>query len=463
MNNVADSMVPAENDQVLDLANSQIDNYRRQPEELISHYNREVSALDGYRGRQLLELLQNADDAGVDAEVGCRLLLDLTRERLVVSNTGKPFSKKGLTSLVISDCSPKQLDRNRFIGCKGLGFRSTLTWTDRPLISSGAYEVLFDRAIAVETVKRMAAENLLVRETVVPFQESTGRWPAAVMRFPCLPPSGDPWLELGRTSRLTGYDTAIVLPLPDGPRGDEIHQDMLEQVRELPTSALLFCRHLTRLDITGDFQRTWNLLRENHPNERDTVVLEQDGAPKLWHVYRKTGQVSAEAAETSSGGRRDFEVAVAVPEVAEPDPAGSLCVFFPTHERLPCAIAMHATLETSDDRNRLVSHASNREVLDQLAAHVAAVIEGQATPETQRRALELIAGVEGADPDLKALGFVDALVKSCVGRSLFPRLDGTVKPAADVRRVPHAIWLSQLDPDLFPEVLAVGPGLPPQG
>src|SRR6266581_4558740 len=61
----------------------------------------------------------------------CQLLLYLSRERLVVTNTSKPFSKKGLTSLVISDCSPKQLERNRFIVCKGLGFRSILIWTGR--------------------------------------------------------------------------------------------------------------------------------------------------------------------------------------------------------------------------------------------------------------------------------------------------------------------------------------------
>ncbi len=105
------------------------------------------------------------------------------------------------------------------------------------------------------------------------------------MRFPTLPSDGDPSLELARICRSEGYDTVIVLPLPDGPRGDEIHADMLEQIKDLPTSALLFCRHLTRVVITGDYQRTWNLLRQNHDG-RHTVALEQDGATEPWHVYR---------------------------------------------------------------------------------------------------------------------------------------------------------------------------------
>ena len=446
-----------ERQHVIDLAAQQIDLYRKQGLELVSHYNREVSALDGYRGRQLLELLQNADDAGVDAESGCKLLLDLSRDRLIVANTGKPFNRKGLISLVISDCSPKQLERNRFIGSKGLGFRSVLTWTDRPLISSGGYEVVFDRAKAVETVQQLAAEHSELNEVVAPFVESIGRWPAAVMRFPGLPLNDDPWLGLARAYRADGYDTAIILPLPDGQRGDDIHAEMLEQIKDLPTSSLLFCRHLTRVEITGDLRKTWDLLRENHADGHSTIFLEQDGLRELWDVYRQVGQVSAEAAEKNSGGRRDFEVAVAVPDVVKPNPVGSLCVFFPTHERLPCTMVMHATLETSDDRNRLVAHASNREVLGHLALHVAAVVESQATPAMPRRALDLIAGIEDADPELKALGFVDALVKACAGQSIFPRLDGTLKPSADVWQAPHQTWLSQLGPDLFPEVLSVPP------
>ena len=152
--------------QIRDLARSQIENYLRQPAELVGQYNREVSALDGYRGRQLLELLQNADDAGVGATAACTLLLSLSRQRLIVANTGKVFSRKGLTSLVISDCSPKQLDRNRFIGCKGLGFRSVLTWTEKPLISSGPYEVGFDRMRAAEVVQQLANDNSVVAEEV---------------------------------------------------------------------------------------------------------------------------------------------------------------------------------------------------------------------------------------------------------------------------------------------------------
>jgi len=449
--------MPWQQAHIRELAASQLENYNRQPAEIIGHYNREASALDGYRGRQLLELLQNADDAGVDTASGCTLLLSITRERLVVANTGKAFSPKGLTSLVVSDCSPKQLDRSIFIGCKGLGFRSVLTWTDQPLVSSGTYDVCFDRVRAIEIVMHLAEKNEVVAGEVTSFRRATDRVPAAVMRFPDVPVDNDPRLAEARALRDQGYDTVIVLPIPDGVRGDEIYADMHEQLASLPTSSLLFCRHLTRVVIIGDLTRTWELVRDNHNPDRSTVVLQQDGNTELWNVYRHSGRVSAEAAERSSGNRRDFEVAVAVPDTVVASLGGSLCVFFPTHDRLPCALVMHATLETTDDRNRLVAHNSNKEVLVHLAALVAVVLEKEAGQGKHRRALELLSGLEDADPELKTFGFVEALVQECAKRKIFPRRDGTLGTSVEVFQVPNSVWLSELDRESFPEILDINP------
>ena len=118
---------------------------------------------------------------------------------------------------------------------------------------------------------------------------------------------------------------------------------------------------------------------------------------------------------------------------------------------------MHATLETTDDRNRLVAHKSNQEVLGRLAAHVAAILEEQVVPGKPQRALELLSGLEDADPELKELGFVDAMIRECGSRKLFPRLDGMLEISSAVYQVPHKVWLSQFDHKLLPEVLAIGP------
>src|SRR6202043_3218499 len=127
-----------------------------------------------------------------------------------------------------------------------------LTWTDRPLISSGPYEVCFDRTRAAEVVQQLANDNAAVSEDVTLFKGAMDRWPAAVMRFPDVPSDLDPRVVEARAFRERGYDTVIVLPLPEGLRGAGIHDEMLEQLSGLPTSSLLFGRHLTRVEISGD-------------------------------------------------------------------------------------------------------------------------------------------------------------------------------------------------------------------
>ena len=92
---------------------------------MIASYNGEKETYKGYNGRQLLELIQNCDDEGSD-----RILLELNQSscEISISNTGKPFSEEGYRSLTISNLSAKTSKR-KFIGNKGLGFRSVVNWS----------------------------------------------------------------------------------------------------------------------------------------------------------------------------------------------------------------------------------------------------------------------------------------------------------------------------------------------
>ncbi len=90
-------------------------------------YRREIDCSKGYHGRQLLELLQNADDEAENTE-NPSVLIKLEQDRLIIANNGTPFSKKGISSLMHSDNSPK-IKRQNKIGYKGLGFRSILNWS----------------------------------------------------------------------------------------------------------------------------------------------------------------------------------------------------------------------------------------------------------------------------------------------------------------------------------------------
>lgn len=435
------------------LARQQVEAYIREPMELLSHANREAGALDGYRGRQILELLQNADDAG-EAFHAPRLLLRITRHGLVAANAGQAFSERGVKSLVISDASPKQLAQNRFIGCKGLGFRSVLTWTRAPVVLSGHVRIAFDAQHAEGVIRSLMRDDIGVAAEVEGYARRFGRLPIPVMRFPRWAPQE--FIDRLDMESLTarGFQTVIGLPFSDGPDGERAFEDALTQLKGLSPDALLFCRHLESVAFEGDLAATWELARERVDDDIDRVLISLPSGERLWTVHRSTGRVPEDALPAETNVSRDFELAVAVP--AEPIEAkgATLCVFFPTQERLPIQVRMHATLELTENRNRLIDHASNRHVLKRLAELFAEVVEGEAVQHGGARAVELVNGLQDADPELVALGFRDASVAELGKRRILPRIGGDVARPEDTRKAPDDVWLSILDASTFPELLS---------
>lgn len=119
--------------------------YKKSPADMISAFNREVETEKEYNGRQLLELLQNADDERSD-EV--RIELDTTANLLSIKNRGtncRAFSANGIRSLMISNLSTKT--SKKFIGNKGLGFRSIINWSESVSIRSSNLKIEFSNQI----------------------------------------------------------------------------------------------------------------------------------------------------------------------------------------------------------------------------------------------------------------------------------------------------------------------------
>ena len=81
--------------------------YKASPYRMVADYNREVETEKEYNGRQLLELLQNADD---EESTSVLIELDTKNNLLNISNRGdscKSFSYEGIRSLMISNPSSK--------------------------------------------------------------------------------------------------------------------------------------------------------------------------------------------------------------------------------------------------------------------------------------------------------------------------------------------------------------------
>ena len=124
---------------------------------------------EAYRGRCVLELLQNAHDALPETPGGDPGLITFSLETapdpvLLIANSGHAFERKDFKGLCQLGQSPK--DPNKSVGNKGLGFRSVLevasgpeTWSTATTEVGTAFVFRFDPAIRGEVAAAIAALN----------------------------------------------------------------------------------------------------------------------------------------------------------------------------------------------------------------------------------------------------------------------------------------------------------------
>ena len=246
-----------------------------------------------YRGRAVLELLQNAHDvlafAPSDDPRQISFVLNSSPEQpeLLIANSGRPFRREDFSGICQLGQSPK--DPNESVGNKGLGFRSVLELTTRPEVWSTApaggdmaFTFGFDPDVLdpiarvakrlfdddVPTIPKFGSEPVvdwsdrqieeyrgqLCRNGIEPVDEVTKYLsPYLLPRF-----LGDPPREVAELLA-GGHVTVIRLPLDGGKAGtldEEAKEKAVESVRNqlcaLDEAAMVFLHHLSVLRITID-------------------------------------------------------------------------------------------------------------------------------------------------------------------------------------------------------------------
>ena len=110
--------------------------------ELENAYSLEYSFRTDYNGRQILELLQNVDDAinNSSENVDPTVRIVYKNNILEVGNMGTTFSAEAIDRICLGAASDKtEID----IGNKGIGFRSLLNNAEWIEIHSGEYHIRF--------------------------------------------------------------------------------------------------------------------------------------------------------------------------------------------------------------------------------------------------------------------------------------------------------------------------------
>ncbi len=149
-----------------------LDIFQKDYARMIKEYKTEKAITNDYNGRQLLELIQNADDAKSDTIL---IKLNKAKNTLSISNKGESFIAEGYRSLMLSGLSSKI--KKTYIGNKGLGFRSIINWSESVKILSNNLSVEFSEKIKTKTFLELynkkeqnkIREEFSFAETVIPF------------------------------------------------------------------------------------------------------------------------------------------------------------------------------------------------------------------------------------------------------------------------------------------------------
>ena len=257
---------------------------------------RTIASLSGqitqeYRGRCILELLQNAHDALANAESDdprrISFVLSTAPEPvLLIGNSGRPFRTEDFDGICQLGQSPK--DPNKSVGNKGLGFRSVLEvstcpeiWSTTPAGSDTAFVFRFDPSAAdrvAAAAQKIDQQGLDARSPFDP-ERPLVDWSRKQMKqyrerlsgegkegareaeeflspyqFP-LPIEG----VLPEVEELlnAGHATVVRLRLDGGRTGvcEEAVQSVKDQLQELDARSTVFLSHLEELVIDIDGER----------------------------------------------------------------------------------------------------------------------------------------------------------------------------------------------------------------
>lgn len=343
MSNIKEASSVSFKQNIETLIKSNLKTYQDNSDRFIADYNRELELTKEYNGRQLLELLQNADDAGAE-EV--EIVWDKESALLTVSNKGEAFSIGGIKSLMLANLSTKT--RITYIGNKGLGFRSILNWAEFINIYTNDCKISFSEAI----VKDVFDTKLNLSESDRDLLRDERNLSKTATPFPTL---AIPNVEDNIPN--ADWTTTIEITCKR-----EFEEDIEKQLSELREEILLFLNNIQRIYIrnNGDDK----LLLESIKNEQDgyeSVSIKE----KHWKVFTKEKILPVEYQDKNKNEQQSYILKVAFQDDLS-DSYKKLFNFFPTQLSISLPCIIHGTFELNSSRNHLNESKKNEYILKEL-------------------------------------------------------------------------------------------------
>tara|TARA_R100000935_G_scaffold56440_1_gene87969 strand:+ start:143 stop:2152 length:2010 start_codon:yes stop_codon:yes gene_type:complete len=208
---------------------------------------------ESYKTRALIELMQNADDAGAS-----KFGIHTFNKGFIVGNNGKSFTQNDVEALCRSGSSNKQRG-GETIGYRGIGFKSVVNIANVVNIISGNFKFSFERKKTIH-----ALDNVI---------------DVPLIRIPHIFSSEDIELENEITEIISefNYNTVFVF-------GNVIEEISREELKGLDRSSLLFLKNLNEVHIDyKDIHRNI-FVKHNYDKNNNTVKLIEGEFFDEWEI-----------------------------------------------------------------------------------------------------------------------------------------------------------------------------------
>ena len=283
---------------------------------------------DDYAGREILELIQNADDAMYEGGLkDDKIKIVLRGDELSFYNDGAPFDEKGVKSLLVPHNSSKG---GELIGNKGLGFRALLNEAEYIYIESMGLSVRFGREDNQEYFEKYNKHNL-------PGQPPILNTPRVVE------PQGT-----------DGYITMVRMKL----KNEHAVERLRLLVNEVDEKTLLFLQKGTEIMVVTDAgERTYTKKMAGIIYTVSTTVNGEVVAEHQYKMMQKNYQLKVENADGVVEERK-AKIALAWTKDEQED-YRTLYSYLKTKIQFPTNFLVHANFDLTANRADIVENEYN--------------------------------------------------------------------------------------------------------
>jgi hypothetical protein len=205
----------------------------------------------------ILELIQNAEDAGIELEGPGGFEIKVNKERVKISHNGKPFSEEDVKALC-GIRSSKKPERGT-LGYLGIGFKSIFKVTDSPEIYSNGFKFKFDRNAWDDA--------------------SNTPWHVIPM-----------WVEKPSES-VEDEKTTFIIPFREEETKGSAYSDLSQEIQKLGIELYLFLGWLKKIKITDEESGEILNIENLGETEEGITTLRRDGREQKFRFFRKTVEV----------------------------------------------------------------------------------------------------------------------------------------------------------------------------